>query len=65
MKAGEWFGSGANAFSLYENRKSKPPLTLLKSLQLPVRRAELLQALRTMSACRHSILPLAQPLGGD
>ena len=33
-EAGEIFGGGVNAFSRYENGKTKPPLALIKRLKL-------------------------------
>ena len=39
------FGGGVNAFSRYENGKTKPPLALVKLLQLLDRHPDLLQEL--------------------
>jgi HTH-type transcriptional regulator/antitoxin MqsA len=44
-EAGGIFGGGVNAFSRYENGKTKPPLALVKSLQLLDRHPDLLQEL--------------------
>lgn len=41
-EAAEIFGGGANAFSRYENGKTKPPLALVKLLRLLDRHPELL-----------------------
>lgn len=41
------FGSGANAFSRYENGKTKPPLALVKLLQLLDRHPDLLDEVRS------------------
>jgi HTH-type transcriptional regulator/antitoxin MqsA len=43
--AGELFGGGVNAFSRYETGKTKPPLALVKLLQLLDRHPELLPEL--------------------
>ena len=40
------FGGGPNAFSRYENGKTKPPLALVKLLQLLDRRPSLLEEVR-------------------
>lgn len=45
-EAGELFGGGVNAFSRYENGKTKPPLALVRLLKLLDRRPELLDELR-------------------
>lgn len=42
-QAGEIFGGGVNAFSRYENGKTKPPLALVKLLKLLDRHPDLLQ----------------------
>ena len=44
-EAGQLFGGGVNAFSRYENGKTKPPLALVKLLQLLDRHPDLLQEL--------------------
>lgn len=41
-EAGEIFGGGVNAFSRYENGKTKPPLALVKLLRVLDRHPELL-----------------------
>ena len=41
-EAGEIFGGGVNAFSRYENGKTKPPLALVKLLKVLDRHPELL-----------------------
>ena len=41
------FGGGANAFSRYENGKTKPPLALVKLLQLLDRHPDLLDEVRS------------------
>ncbi|MGQ0711253.1 MAG: type II toxin-antitoxin system MqsA family antitoxin [Rhodoferax sp.] len=41
-QAAELFGGGVNAFSRYENGKTKPPLALVKLLRLLDRHPELL-----------------------
>ena len=46
-EAAEIFGGGANAFSRYENGKTKPPLALVKLLKLLDRHPELLAEVRT------------------
>ena len=46
-EAGEIFGGGVNAFSRYENGKSKPPLALVKLLKVLDRHPELLSEIRT------------------
>lgn len=45
-EAAEIFGGGVNAFSRYENGKTKPPLALVKLLKLLDRHPELLSELR-------------------
>ncbi len=42
-EAGRLFGGGSNAFSRYENGKTKPPVALLKLLALLDRHPELLE----------------------
>jgi HTH-type transcriptional regulator/antitoxin MqsA len=44
-EAGEIFGGGVNAFSRYENGKTKPPLSTVKLLKLLDKHPELLQEL--------------------
>lgn len=46
-EAAEIFGGGANAFSRYENGKTKPPLALIKLLKLLDRHPELLDEVKT------------------
>ncbi len=45
-EAAEIFGGGVNAFSRYENGKTKPPLALVKLLKLLDRHPELLSEVR-------------------
>ncbi len=45
-EAAEIFGGGVNAFSRYENGKTKPPLALVKLLQVLNRHPELLSEIR-------------------
>ena len=45
-EAAEIFGGGVNAFSRYENGKTKPPLALVKLLKVPDRHPELLGEVR-------------------
>jgi HTH-type transcriptional regulator/antitoxin MqsA len=45
-EAGEIFGGGVNAFSRYENGKTKPPLALVKLLKVLDRHPELLGEVR-------------------
>jgi HTH-type transcriptional regulator/antitoxin MqsA len=45
--AAEIFGGGVNAFSRYENGKTKPPLSLVKLLKVLDRHPELLDEVRT------------------
>ena len=45
-EAGEIFGGGVNAFSRYENGKTKPPLALVKLLKLLDRHPDLLGEVR-------------------
>jgi len=46
-EAAEIFGGGVNAFSRYENGKTKPPLALVKLLRVLDRHPELLNEVRT------------------
>jgi len=46
-QAAELFGGGVNAFSRYENGKTKPPLALVKLFKLLDRHPELLGEVRT------------------
>ncbi|MEO6919131.1 MAG: type II toxin-antitoxin system MqsA family antitoxin [Collimonas sp.] len=46
-EAAEIFGGGVNAFSRYENGKSKPSLALVKLLQVLDRHPDLLAEIRT------------------
>ena len=45
-EAAELFGGGVNAFSRYENGKTKPPLALVKLLKVLDRHPELLAEVR-------------------
>ena len=45
-EASEIFGGGINAFSRYENGKTKPPLALVKLLKLLERHPDLLNEVR-------------------
>lgn len=45
-QAAELFGGGVNAFSRYENGKTKPPLSLVKLLKLLDRHPDLLDELK-------------------
>lgn len=45
-EAAEIFGGGINAFSRYENGKTKPPLALVKLLKLLERHPDLLSEVR-------------------
>ena len=47
-EAAEIFGGGINAFSRYENGKTKPPLALVKLLALLDRHPNLLNEVRTL-----------------
>ena len=47
-QAAELFGGGVNAFSRYENGKTKPPLALVKLLKLLDRHPNLLDELRAI-----------------
>ena len=47
-QAAKLFGDGVNAFSRYENGKSKPPLALIKLFKLQDRHPHLLNELRTV-----------------
>ena len=46
-EAGEIFGGGVNAFSRYENGKTKPPLSLVKLLKVLDRHPDLLAEFRS------------------
>jgi HTH-type transcriptional regulator/antitoxin MqsA len=46
-QAAEIFGGGVNAFSRYENGKTKPPLALIKLLKLLDRHPDLIDEIRT------------------
>jgi len=46
-EAAEIFGGGVNAFSRYENGKTKPPLALVKLLRLLDQHPDLLEEVRT------------------
>ena len=46
-EAAEIFGGDINAFSRYENGKTKPPLALVKLLKVLDRHPELLSEVRT------------------
>ena len=45
-QAAEIFGGGVNAFSRYENGKTKPPVALIKLLKVLDRHPELLEEVR-------------------
>lgn len=45
-EAAELFGGGVNAFSRYENGKTRPPLALVKLFQVLERHPELLSEIR-------------------
>jgi HTH-type transcriptional regulator/antitoxin MqsA len=45
-EAGEIFGGGVNAFSRYENGKTKPPLSLVKLLKILDRHPDLLNEVK-------------------
>ena len=45
-EAAEIFGGGVNAFSRYENGKTKPPLALVKLLKVLERHPDLLNEIR-------------------
>ena len=45
-EAGEIFGGGVNAFSRYENGKTKPPLALVKLLKVLDRHPDLLNEVK-------------------
>jgi HTH-type transcriptional regulator / antitoxin MqsA len=45
-EAGEIFGGGVNAFSRYENGKTRPPLALVKLLKVLERHPDLLKEVR-------------------
>lgn len=47
-EAAEIFGGGVNAFSRYENGKTKPPLALVKLLKVLDRHPELLNEVRAI-----------------
>lgn len=47
QEAAEIFGGGINAFSRYENGKTKPPLALVKLFKLLERHPDLLSEIRT------------------
>ncbi|EQD78889.1 transcriptional regulator, XRE family [mine drainage metagenome] len=46
QEAAEIFGGGVNAFSRYENGKTKPPLALVKLLKVLERHPDLLAEVR-------------------
>jgi len=46
-EAAEIFGGGVNAFSRYENGRTKPPLALVKLLKVLDRHPDLLNEIRT------------------
>lgn len=46
-EAAEIFGGGVNAFSRYENGKTKPPLALVKLLKVLDRHPDLLSEIKT------------------
>ena len=47
-EAAELFGGGVNAFSRYENGKTKPPLALVKLLKLLDRHPDLLKEVKAV-----------------
>jgi HTH-type transcriptional regulator/antitoxin MqsA len=47
-EAAEIFGGGVNAFSRYENGKTKPPLALVKLLKVLDRHPDLLDEIKTV-----------------
>ena len=47
-EAAELFGGGVNAFSRYENGKTKPPLALVKLLKILDRHPDLLNEVKTV-----------------
>jgi HTH-type transcriptional regulator/antitoxin MqsA len=47
-EAADIFGGGINAFSRYENGKTKPPLALVKLLKVLDRHPDLLNEVRTV-----------------
>lgn len=47
-EAGEIFGGGVNAFSRYENGKTKPPLALIKLFRVLDHHPDLLNEVRAM-----------------
>ena len=47
QEAAAIFGGGVNAFSRYENGKTKPPLALVKLLKVLDRHPDLLNEIRT------------------
>ena len=47
-EAADIFGGGVNAFSRYENGKTKPPLALVKLLKVLDRHPDLLNEVRTV-----------------
>lgn len=47
-EAAEIFGGGVNAFSRYENGRTRPPLALVKLLKVLDRHPELLNEVRTV-----------------
>ena len=51
-EAAQIFGGGVNAFSRYENGKTKPPLALVKLLKVLERHPDLLAEIRTESVTR-------------
>jgi HTH-type transcriptional regulator/antitoxin MqsA len=48
QEAAEIFGGGVNAFSRYENGKTKPPLALVKLLKMLDKHPELLAEVKTI-----------------
>ncbi|MEW9679058.1 type II toxin-antitoxin system MqsA family antitoxin [Pseudomonas sp. TE50-2] len=46
-EAGEIFGGGVNAFSRYENGKTRPPVSLIKLFKLLDRHPELFEEVRS------------------
>lgn len=54
-EAGEIFGGGPNAFSRYENGKTKPPLSLVHLFRLLEKHPELIDELRPAKAEKTSV----------
>lgn len=52
QEAAEIFGGGVNAFSHYENGRTRPRLALVKLLKVPDRHPDLLNEVRSSSSSR-------------